>query len=259
MMPEFITAVSRLNSWARSEGARRNFHSPVRAIYYLKREAIQWAHENLSCLHSTVKITVVCRACGGTGNYVDSYGYEWDHCRACNSRGRVALLFVQTAIGGGPIWHTPWMKFFVRCGGPHPPYNLARWVDDWTVNEPGLEMEPWEVARDLNLVETTFTRRPGWYSTDYGTFNDFGYTLYLGDTERECGFCGSREGLLAHHVIRRPVCWTAFACAACSKLPKVFDQFAIPLTLVHNPHILKFKERRTYENALSPRPNYAEV
>jgi len=257
VIPEFIWAVSRLNSWSRSQGARDNFHSPTAAIYFLKREAIEWAHENLACLHSTVIAGVVCRACGGTGNYVDSYGYDWQHCRACSSRGRRSLLFVQTAIGGGPIWHTPWMKFYVRRGGsPH--WQLARWVEGWNVNEPGIEMEPWEVARDLNLVETTFTKRPGWYSTDWGTFNNFHYSLYLGDAKKVCEFCGSREKLSACRVFRRPLSWTAYACIVCSKTrAKLFDEFTIPRELVDNPHIQKFVERRTYEDALTARPTYA--
>lgn len=105
-IPEPIWAMDRLNSWLRSGSARRAAYGSLhRAIYFLKREAIEWADANLECLHSTVKVKTKCRACGGTGRYVDSY-HEWPHCRACNSRGTLALAFVQTIIRRGPVWHT---------------------------------------------------------------------------------------------------------------------------------------------------------
>jgi hypothetical protein len=259
-IPEVIHAVSRLNSWIRSDSARGHF-APARAIYFLKGQAIEWADENLKCLHSTVKVATTCRGCGGTGKYCDTHGHTWPHCRACSSRGRLALLFVQTAIGGGPIWHTPWLKFHVRRDGANPHYALARWAEGWTVNEPGHDMEPWEVARDLNLAETTFTKRPGWYSTDWGGCNDFHYSLYIGSTPADvCSLCGGVADVKhGYGVTRRPIHWTDHACNVCSIMyGDVFKAFSMPRQLIDNEHIQKFIERRTQENAMSPRPQWAE-
>ena len=116
-IPEPIWAMDRLNSWLRSPSAKRAAcGSLYRAIYFLKSEAIQWADTNFECFHSAVKVRTKCRECAGTGRYVDSYGHEWPHCRACDSRGSLALEFVQTIIRCGPVWHTPWLKFCVYRG-----------------------------------------------------------------------------------------------------------------------------------------------
>jgi len=258
-IPEFIHAMSRLNSWLRSPDAKGLHHTPARAIYFLKREAIEWADQNLHCLHSTVIVGgVSCRACGGTGKYTDSYGTEFPHCRACSSRGSLSLLFVQTAIGGGPVWHTPYLKFYIRHRTANVCWLLKRWAEGWTVNEPGHSMKPWEVARDLNLLETTLTRRPGWYSTDWGTFNDFNYSLYLGATPADvCSFCGEKAppnygNFLAYAVTRKGISWTDHACTNCElhwgrSSAAIFSKFPIPVVLVDNLHIVSFIERHEYE------------
>jgi hypothetical protein len=260
-MPEFINATSRLNSWLRSKSARHH-GAPSRAIYWLKRQAISWADANLHCLHSTVKVAVECRGCHGTGRYVDSYGHTWPHCRACGSHGRLSLLFVQTAIGGGPTWHTPWIKFWIRGRNVHPHYALARWVDGWTVNEPGHDMEPWEVARDLNLLETTFTERPGWeYHDEWGDTNDFHYSLYIGSTPKNlCALCRRIEGPFeAYGITHSPVSFTAHVCRKCTEFfggtSEVYKRMeTVPLELIQNEHIARFFARRTEEMAATQKP-----
>ncbi|HVI10200.1 MAG TPA: hypothetical protein VND65_18060 [Candidatus Binatia bacterium] len=260
-VPEFIHAVSRLNSWLRSPSSKRNF-APARAIYFLKREAISWADAHLSCLHSTVKVAVECRGCHGTGKYTDSYGHIWPWCKACRSRGRLALTFVQTVIGGGPTWHSPWSGFWIRGRRVHPPYELARWAEGWTVNEPGKNMEPWEVARDLNLVETTFTERPGWkFHDEWGYGNDFHYSLYVGETPKGvCHLCGGTEGpFCAYGKTNLPVSWTAHVCENCTKTQGgtglIYKRLEmVPLELIQNEHIARFFARRTGEMIASPKP-----
>lgn len=259
-VPEPIWAMDRLNSWLRSASARRPAcGSPYRAIYFLKREAIQWADTNLDCLHSVVKVKTKCRACGGTGRYVDSYGHEWPHCRDCSSRGTLALEFVQTIIRGGPVWHTPWIKFGVYRGPRysgyylHPPYRLARWVDDeWSVNQAGRNLEPEEVACDLNTIEGFWTNRPGAYYTDYGgPFDDFKYKLYVGETDRSvCSLCGDpSDESYSYGVSRGCIQWTDHSCRHCGNLyhnsAKIFELFPIPKVLIESGHIRRFIERRS--------------
>jgi hypothetical protein len=239
--------MSRLNSWVRSASFRHaSYGEPRRAIYFLKRQAIEWADANLSCLHSTVKTRTTCRDCAGTGKYVDSYGSEWDHCRACSNRGTLALLFVQSIISNAEsrqnplVWHTPWLKFYIRHK-PGPPYNLARW-SDWRVNEPGQDLTPAEAARDLNICESFWPdRRGAWTSSDYETFYHFDYRLYVGQTERKCAFCGQEPQLGAFGVARSTIQWSDHACKSCETIRKVngsiFDQFPIPEHLVRDPEI----------------------
>jgi hypothetical protein len=248
LIPDFINAVSRLNSWVRSKSAKENWGAPARAIYYLKSRAIEWADMNMVCLHSTVKVRTQCRDCKGTGKYLDSYGELWPHCRACGSRGMLSLLFVQTHISGGPIWHTPWNRFWIHRK-KSPAYQLARWVEDWSVNEPGHDMKPWELCRDFNLVETTFTSRPDWYSTDWGQYHDFLYSINLGVRKPVCEFCPAFEHLHRFCVFQRPISWTAWVCDKCHRSkPLSSEDFGKPEDLIDNSHIVKFIERRTAEN-----------
>ena len=244
-IPESIWAMSRLNSWIRSASYRRqSYGGPRNAIYFLKRQAIQWADENLSCLHSTVQTITKCRGCAGTGRYVDSRGYEFDHCRACNNQGTLSLLFVQTAIAQGPIWHTPWLKFWIH-DKKNPPYNLARWVDgDWSVNQAGQDRTSAEVAGDLNTVESFWTDRKGaWTSSDWGTFWHFDYRLWVGETENRCAFCGNASDVGYNYcVARRTIQWTDHACKSCDAKQKgtgdIYKNFPVPMHLIADPRIV---------------------
>src|SRR5690242_8277276 len=223
-VPESIWAMDRLNSWIRSNSFRaHNFASPRHAIYWLKGEALTWAHQNLSCLHSSVRVTTQCRDCDGTGCYTDSYGTTFPHCRACGSCGQVSLTFVQSFIQGGPVWHTPWNKFWLRgIYGQHPNYYLARVIDgEWTVNQVGRDLTPDEIARDLNTVEQFWQKRPDPYYTDWGgPFDDFKFTLYAGATPREtCSLCGNpNDSGCGCRVTRFPIEWTDHACKRCETI-----------------------------------------
>ena len=259
-IPESIWAMDRLNSWLRSPSARRGLYgSPYRAIYFLKREAIQWADANLACFHSAVKVKAKCRDCSGTGRYVDSYGYEWPHCRACDNRGSLSLEFVQTIIRGGPVWHTPWLKFCVHRGRPHTshfvnvPRDLIRWVDDeWSVHQLGRDLTPEEVARDLNTIEGFWTNRPRPYYTDYGgPFDDFKYKLYVGTTDPSvCSLCGDRANEnYTYGVSRGCIQWSDHACKTCGNLHrnsvKIFELFSTPKILLRSEHVHQFIERHS--------------
>ena len=251
-IPEALFAMDRLNSWLRSDSAKRGW-PPTRAVYFLKREAIEWADANLSCFHSSVTTATTCRGCRGTGKYTDSYGEKWPHCRACGSTGRVALLFVQTVIvEAGLTWHTPWMKFYIRGLHKHPPHDLNRLLfDEWSVNQKGREMTPDEVARDLNTVETFWTNRPSEYHTDWGgPFDDFKYAIFVGETPQKCSLCGDASEPYGYRVRRGFVEWTDHACKSCGNPSSrtAFDRFPVPNYLI-TENVQKFIERRRLEQS----------
>jgi hypothetical protein len=249
-LPESMLAMSRLNSWVRSPSFR-SFGGPRNAIYFLKRQALDWADSHFRCLHSTVITLTTCRGCAGTGKYTDSYGHTFDHCRACSNRGTLSLLFVQTLIEDKMVWHTPWMKFYIRGKSASPPYNLARWTDDWKVNEPGKDLTPAEAARDLNTVECFWPDRQGaWTSNDFGMFFHFDYRLHVGATERKCTFCGSTEVQGSFGVTRETVQWSDHCCRSCESIVRgthgnVFDAFPLPWHLLRDPQIELWMARHT--------------
>jgi hypothetical protein len=251
--PEPLLAMSRLNSWVRSPSFRSGFYGePRRAIYFLKRQAIEWADANLRCMHSVVKTKTTCRDCGGDGKYIDSYGYQWDHCRACNNRGTLSLIFVQSIISNvasrenSLVWHTPYLKFYIRHKpGPH--WELARWTE-WRVNEPGKDLTPAEAARDLNICESFWPdRRGAWESSEWGTFYHFDYRLYVGKTERKCSFCGGEPQLGSFGVTRGTIQWSDHACKPCETRLKVngsiFEQFPVPEHLTSDSEIQLWMRR----------------
>jgi hypothetical protein len=172
--PDVIAALVTLNSHARAYGCGK------RAIY---------AYKTLVCgpLIAAGRATVclrqwagVCDHCRGTGQYVDSYGERWPHCRRCANTGRVTLKFVETELLGGPTWHCP----FDYHGGGRYLAELARaamwdgekgrWMDregndpifwnvanGWTPKQPGEKLIPDDAATALNTVEAwVLTQRP---------------------------------------------------------------------------------------------------
>lgn len=254
-MPEHIKAIEVLNSYVRSDSARQpSYSTPTKAIYWLKSEAIRWADQHLTCQHETVRIMVTCRGCSGAGKYVDSYGHTWPHCHACGSTGRHYLYFVETRIQCGPTWHTPWIKFYVP--GKQPPFELFRVELDWQPNQKGHDLSPDELARNLNIVESFWTKRPDDYWTDWGgPFNHFNYKLYVGATPNRCSFCGLEapedEGwrvIGSFGVSRGRIQWQDHACHECEDkrkngLRSIFEQFPVPQSLTSFPNIQLWMER----------------
>lgn len=250
-MPDFISAMERLNSWIRSSSGKRGL-APHRAIYYLKREVIEWAHRNLTVHHHNVRVVMPCRGCEGTGRYIDSWGNRFNHHWECGSLGRQRLEFVQTSIQNGPTWHSPWNTFYIS-GFRGPDWQLAIADQSWRPNQPGIDMTPDEVARDLNLLETTFTKRPGDYYTDWGgPWNHFRYSLYIGNTGepvRRCSFCGIQlsDRACGFGVNRDGLEWTDYACDPCQKKVggglAVFGAFPVPAQLV-TPAIQAWQRRQ---------------
>lgn len=255
--PAAYDALDRLNGYVRSEAHRDAYlSSPRRAIYEMKRQAIIVATAADLAMHKKVQIAVTCRDCGGSGRYVDSYGYEFAHCRACTSKGTVVLHFIDTRIALPDRelrWHTPEQNFrstsvYWNVGKEEPahlhylaPSEVAL---DWTVNQPGRDLAPWEVARDLVLAEQHFksTRYAyrSWGFSEYGcSLDPFRYDLYVGRTERVCWRCSAAvpetRGWLGKTIDR--VHFTAAICEDCQTLLGSPWPTAIPASLVENEHI----------------------
>lgn len=219
--PAALEAVARLNSWVRSKsyrdlawlgGARL-----TRAIYFYKSEILRSGladRDNVGLNLRYIRTTVTCRDCEGTGRYTDRGGYEFFHCRACNSSGKVTLRFYETSFSCGITFHTPDLKapgeltraMFKR-------YDIA--ADDWEKyiklgraaeavdyqpNQEGKDLDLADATRNLNAVEAWyfadmfprdykieegFYFESGYHDSDY-----FYYKLPLGRLSKNCAFCG---------------------------------------------------------------------
>lgn len=251
-----VPALDRLNSWVRSESFRESLGGgPREAIYWLKNEAIRALHGYGLTTHRAVYATAKCRDCGGSGRYVDSMGYRHDHCWACNSAGEVRLNFVETAIEGGPTWHTPWLKFpLIRgevVGSYSPDFSDAVEATDWKPNLRGRDLTPAEVARDLNRAEAAFPKRPGVRYTEWGEYDPFNYKLFVGASDRDkCDLCGHAvedDSGCGYHCSRGRIAWCAYGCNVCSALHghegngiKIFSLFGLPRSFIDHPDILEW-------------------
>lgn len=281
-LAEAIAACDRLNSWLRSSNSRGDWHCrPRRAVYYLKGQLINVATRNGLAKHSAVFTLVKCRSCDGTGKFIPwHYESTGVKCRTCDAKGTHPLYFLESAIDSrGIVWHTP-VKYGFSV--EHPvrvnidslkPFRLVG--DSWKPQMEGRGMEPWEVARDLNVVEALISARPGDYFVDDlgGPFDDFKYDIFVGDAERFCFRCGKTlpESQFSEkfqfewsHLIchRDAICWGAFLCRPCEStfnhsavwsaaenryvVPggSMFDAAPFPSDLVQHPEIQRWQHRQ---------------
>ncbi len=211
-------------------------------IYYMKNE-ILWRGP-FAMEHRGIISNVECRDCGGTGKYNKHWcGETFGHCWACDSTGRAKLHFVETKLEARFTWHTPRERFpRVWEGG----YKLEF---EWLPNRPGKDLETHEAAALLNLIEPYFSKPYDDFSRYGGTFNDFNYHLYLGETDRAvCSLCGWGPAMASgFHVCREMVEWRDTACEECNhkfKGSSIFNQFAVPQHLL-NPEIEKWMARHS--------------
>ncbi len=236
--------------------------------------------KNGGCECNSIYLSLKCRSCGGTGKFTHESG-EWSWCYKCSSKGIVKLTFLVTDIGGYR-WHTPWEKSY-SFKLPEGLYERASLSCDWEPNQKGRDLELWEVAKYLNVLEAaTFgglLEKPGShgiYDRDdwIGDHDHSKYRLHLGDSPRVCEICG-RDAVLKddggsydgvyHHVVRPHVDWSAWACDACKALyakcnrwddasckyvpdggngKSIFDEFTVPVHLCQHPEVRKWLERR---------------
>lgn len=273
-----VEAIDRLNSWVRSvsHGAWYWSNSPRMAIYDAKHAIIEQAIRNGLCICEAIRLMVHCRDCGGSGKY-SSYGRQYDHCWRCSSTGKQTLEFVVTTIEGFR-WHTPRDKSW-RFKLPENFWQFSTLAMDWAPNQKGRDLELWEVAECLNVMEEARGAgripMPGKHSVYesgdyYGESDHSNYKLYLGDGPPTCEFCGVPGGRgdsngTYHCVGRQFVSWSAYACNSCSAqfatssqwsdgassyVPSggngrsIFDEFKVPVDKLRHPEIEKWLARR---------------
>ena len=215
-----IAAMSRLNSWVRSESFQHGLGGPRAAIYAYKSEVIRHAVDGgcrvaLRLIVSAVK----CRDCGGSGRYVDQYGHEHPSCRACRGTGTAKLQFVEARFADGPCWHTP-LHSWPSCGINA--YKLTPEVDSFTPNQIGQDMKIAAAADDLLTVERFLEQSGALNRLRRCRPDDMGYRLHLGKSPRRCAFCDSRAFLPKYGTYLvtslKHVTWSAHAHDSCFKI-----------------------------------------
>ncbi len=244
-----IRAIALLNSWVRSPSYRdstaKNF------VYNLKNQAVKRVHDDGLSETRTIKVKTTCRQCGGSGEYVDSYGIKWPHCRACYSSGVVALLFVETTIKvkHGPLdcirWHTPYLKHPLATGD----MGLNAVEDtQWQPNQLGESLPINEVCKCLMVAEAEFKDRPPLRYEDYGTFDPCNYQLDFGDRPNfSCGICGRTTASTGcnYAVGSKRIIWHDRACQTCDVFyshigGSIFERFSYPMDLFKDDNVLKW-------------------
>lgn len=272
VMPELIRdefdAMNVLNSWVRSRDHKGEH--VVFAIYDWKLEIIKRAIRNNETDIFPVFAKTRCRDCGGTGRYIDSFGGTWPHCRKCNSTGTVKLFFLETEIKGYR-WHTPRERTYL-LKLPTGFYECSEEAVDWEPNQEGICLELSEIVGCLNILEETLGRNVlGSHSIEdrdkyYDTVHHEDYRIFLGSSARICEFCGDAfEQGCYHHVTRKYVQWTAWACNSCRAVyathskwseeqnryipdcgngRSIFDEFRPPIALIKNAEVQKWLARR---------------
>jgi hypothetical protein len=213
--------MDRLNSWVRSKSFRGHLSSGTlrRRIYEMKSEALRLADREFRCVHRSFETLTTCRSCGGSGQYLDWNGHTWPHCRACMSKGVVRLDFVETRIfpdparkplvclmgnlpkhlldqfrgwRSEPLSDTPVLTWISpRFSFPFPQSKISgeTTLPNWTVNLPGEDLTPNEVARDLLLCESVFPKGFAYRECRSWCECTGHYKLYVGKETERCAHC----------------------------------------------------------------------
>lgn len=260
-----VEAVDALNSWVRSASFSHSLRNPRHAIYWLKRCAIEAAHNAGLARHKRVGVIATCRDCGGAGRYVDSYGDEKSHCWKCANSGQLILYFVETGLStlaelwAWPVWtwHTP-ENLWPREWQVWLPNEFPR-ATSWKTEAEGLDLSPAAAAGHLNTAELFFTARPPLRRIDFDyqseMRDDFDYRLYVGQLGRHCVFCGedSKKTGRGYHSCRGNVEWNAHVCTDCESRyaqgvrragePSIWEEIPWPAALLRDEAIRLWLER----------------
>lgn len=215
-----LPRVAAMNSFVRSAAARHGLGGSALAnvVYHYKREALIQATGYGLATHRRATVPTKCRDCEGTGKYYDSFGYRHDHCWRCNNSGHVRLQFVETTLPDGIVWLTPREKAwkFMSTAAQD---ELDETTQNWQINQPGIDLEPSQVAEHLNAIEAFFPKRPEKRYSEYGEHDAFAtYTLWIGTTERgKCYLCGAAIDRIygGHYVRSGRVTWNGIVCKPC--------------------------------------------
>lgn len=243
-----LEAMNVLNGWARSRDC-----APRRAIYWLKaRYAIRDAViSGMVTKLRAIQVTTKCNRCRD-GIYMDWDGFPRGTCYTCNGSSKVTLKFAETTIADRWTWHSP-LHCSSWLGWPMDdlPFEEAQ---DWTVNQPGRNLDVEEAVRNLNIVEEFWPQwrkhspyeigREEWDSHRYYIFN---YSINVGRGEGVCVFC-KRGPTTGHHHTRLPGLTYIFqVCEGCSGAEKVWDQLALVPLPPLSSEIEKWVTRHTFD------------
>lgn len=257
-----LEALDRLNSYVRSPAYRAHYflaNGPRRAVYEMKRTALEVTHAAGIATHRRIVVKVRCRDCGGTGRYVDRDGQEYDHCYACDNGGSAILRFIESTLAERFVWHTPFGSEpqAIRTLFPsRMDLCMEEWeaswepASDWDPNRPGQDLTPVEAAEALLLAEDAFppaVRKRARYDSRVDEEENYYRTwrLFVGNTETLCNFCKATEGLVGFSPGVGRIRWHAYVCRDCSKAHGVemFTQTPCPPDFLDSEPIRRWIER----------------
>lgn len=231
-----LEALNRLNSWVRSASYEPMCSGPKAAIYRHKDLAIRELHARGLTRHRAIAVESKCHRCH-KGVYFDYDGYERGPCWTCGGTCKVTLRFVETYLPAGLCWHSPMDRFPLsrtEAGLRDPVFPESA----WRPRQPGRDLSPIEVARDLLAVERT------WPIHDrYGDLSEYRYRLWVGMRDpATCSICGGQNdsGYRCHSCSSGRIAWGDHACNACLKRRDVWDLFQVPADLIAPPEIAEW-------------------
>jgi hypothetical protein len=209
---EVINAMSRLNSFVRSESFGYHYSSQMRYIIYgHKDHLINAAISAGMASQRLIAVKSKCRTCHGTGMY-DHWRYNGgdEGCWTCRGTGKVMLYFSETTLPGGIVFHTPIHSV--------PTGELVTIESGWKPNQRGKDLTPAELAEALNIIEAwryvgdEFPRQfeMSGYTDSYAPFY---YRLHVGRVEG-CLWCGVPAPRIAHQYTKL-LEWEYGICDAC--------------------------------------------
>lgn len=235
-------AVDRLNRHARIPSA----WSIKTHIYALKGAAIDRLDQLGVTQSRVISVRATCKTCRGTGIFNERHMTPCNRCE--NASGTAVLHFRETTIHptfacmDWPLdtirWHIPihWTTANEHAVEP---------VTDWKPNQPGIALDPEELAEALNLAEPAFITGKMYHAQQFLNF-------YLGTANEQCVFCNSTHDLERHNFDRGCLRWSASVCKPCIKhsvlLVKRYgrslrDRIAAPPPELLTPSIATWIER----------------
>lgn len=218
-----------LNSFVRAPNCR-TAGLLARVIYHYKREALRMITQQGLATHRLIATTTKCRDCRGSGRYTDWGGYTHNHCRLCSNSGSVKLRFIESTIAtrtdspfqGCIVWHTPERDAWAFISNTHEMREHP--AGDWTVHQPGRDLDVEALADHLLAVEAFFLEKPRrFYASDFFEQDPHNqYQLSAGESDgKTCPLClrlfEVPEGKYPHRycLATGRIGWTAIVCAAC--------------------------------------------
>lgn len=227
---EVVNAMSRLNSFVRSESFGYHYSQQMRYIIYgHKDQLIGAALKAGMASQRLIAVKSKCRTCHGTGMY-DHWRYNGgdEGCWTCGGTGKVELKFIETTLPGGIVFHTPIHSW--------PADALITIESGWKPNQRGNDLTPAELADTLNVIEVwrygdEFPRQHVMPYFEDGR-SPFYYRLYIGKVEG-CLWCG-KPCPLSERKYTKLLEWGCGICDTC----RVRHAFTTHLWQIYPPSVL---------------------